>query len=312
MRYIILALFMVLISGIAHGYPLQAGNGVVNCTIFGSFPDPWPAGNANADSYFVLNVDLSLTRINASNNTPIRAVYSLKDGNDRAFKASKEYAKELQPGRWLIGFVVPRETIARNLIVDVSGDPASGEQFSLRFPELINSSDCNVTLLYYGVLRSRISSNKKTIVLDTAITNNGTLELPLLAQNFTLRDQWGWKYSGNQYNVLGNKGLSKVVLEPNGTIRAGLIFSSLSPISRPVELVYQYSNNSSLVLDIDPESGLYPGRKALKRGRECNCTEEQAAAASLAGSLNSSKGRLDRADANAAGNSVTRKGRDDL
>ena len=122
-------------------------------------------------------------------------------------KTSKEYAKELQPGRWLIGFVVPRETIARNLIVDVSGDPASGEQFSLHFPELINSSNGNVTLLYYGVLRSRISSNKKTIVLDTAVTNNGTLELPLLAQNFTLKDQWGWKYSGNQYNVLGNKGI---------------------------------------------------------------------------------------------------------
>ena len=123
MRYIVLVLFIVLVSGIAHGYPLQASNGVVNCTIFGSFPDPWPAGNANADSYFVLNVDLSLTRINASNNTPIRAVYSLKDGNDRLFKASKEYAKELLPGRWLIGFVVPRETIARNLIVDLSGDP---------------------------------------------------------------------------------------------------------------------------------------------------------------------------------------------
>ena len=54
-----------------------------------------------------------------------------------------------------------------------------------------------------------------------------------------------------------------MVLEPNGTIRAGLIFSSLSPISRPVELVYQYSNNSSLALDIDPESGLCPSRKAL-------------------------------------------------
>jgi hypothetical protein len=312
MRYIVLVLFIVLVSGIAHGYPLQASNGVVNCTIFGFFPDPWPAGSANADSYFVLNVDLSLTRINVSDNTPIRAVYSLKDGNDRLFKTSKDYTKELQPGRWLIGFVVPRETIARNLIVDLSGDPASGEQFSLRFPELINSSDGNVTLLYYGVLRSRISSNKKTIVLDTALTNNGTLELPIQARNFTLKDQWGWKYNGNQYNVLGSKGTSKVVLEPNGTVRAGLIFSSLSPISRPVELIYQFSNNSSLALDIDPESGLCPGRKALCSNSECNHTEEQAAAASLAGSLKSSKGLLDRSDENAAGNSVARKGRDDL
>lgn len=314
MRWIVLALFMVIVSGIAQGYPLQASNGVVNCTIFGSFLDPWPAGNTNADSHFVLNVDLSLLRINASNKTPIRTVYSLKDGNDRVFKTSKEYAKELQSGRWLIGFVVPRETIAKNLIVDVSGDPGSGKQFSLYFPELTNSSNGNVTLLYYGVLRSMISSNKKTIVLDTAVTNNGTEKLPLLAQNFTLLDQWGWKYSGKQYDVSGNKGITKAVLEPNGTMRSGLIFSSLSPISRPVELDYQYSNNSSLALRIDPESDLCLSRKALKNGRECNCSEEQAPSdpTSLAGTLKSSTGRVDKANASTTGKSVTRKGRDDL
>lgn len=313
MRWIVLALFMVIISGIAQGYPLQASNGVVNCTIFGSFLDPWPAGNANADSYFILNVDLSLLRINTSDKTPIRAVYSLKDGNDRVFKTSKEHTKELQSGRWLIGFVVPRETIAKNLIVDVSGEPGSGQQFSLYFPELTNSSNGNVTLLYYGVLRSWISSNKKTIVLDTAVTNNGTEKMPLLAQNFTLMDQWGWKYSGKQYDVSGNKAITKAVLEPNGTVRSGLIFSSLSPMSRPVELEYRYSNNSSLALVIDPESDLCFSRKPLKSGRECNCTEEQSASDpnSLAGTLKSSTGRLDKADANTTGNSA-RKGRDDL
>jgi len=103
------------------------------------------------------------------------------------------------------------------------------------------------------------------------------------------------------------------VLEPNGTIRAGLIFSSLSPISRPVELVYQYSNNSSLALDIDPESDLCPGCKALMNGSECNCTGKETASdpTSLAGSLKSSTGQLDKASGNAAGNSV-RKERNEL
>ena len=130
-------------------YPLHASNGVVNCTIFGTFQDPWFSGNANSDSYAVLNVDLSLTRINASDKTPIPAVYSLTDGNDRVFKMSQEYTKELQPGRWLIGFVVPRETIARNLIVGFSKDTAGGEQFSHILPRAhqLQQRKCDAALL---------------------------------------------------------------------------------------------------------------------------------------------------------------------
>ena len=248
----------------------------------------------------MFNVDLSLTRINASDKTPIPAVYSLTDGNDRVFKMSKGYTKELQPDRWLIGFAVPRETIARNLIVSFSKENVSGEQFLIYFPRLINSSNDNVSLLYYGVLRSWTDSNKRNIVLDIAVTNNGTNKLPLYAQNFTLKDQWGWKYTASAYDLTGNKGISKAVLEPNGTIRSGLIFSSLSPLSRPVELDYRYSDGLSLALDIDPESGLCSS-KTLINGNECNSTEEQDAQANLAGSIKASKGLLDKPTGKVAG-----------
>lgn len=298
MRWLFLALFMVINLGIAQGYPMHASNGVINCTIYGSFLDAWATGNANSNSYVVFNVDLSLTRINTSDKSPIRAVYSLTDGNDRVFKMGKEYVKELQPDRWLIGFVVPRETIVKNLIVDFSRETASGEQFSIYFPRLANSSNGNVKLLYYGVLRSWTNSNKKSIVLDTAVTNNGTNKLPLDAQNFTLKDQWGWKYSGTGYDLPGNKGITKAVLEPNATIRSGLIFSSISPLSRPTELDYQYSNISSLAIDIDPESDLCSS-KTLINCSECNCTTEQTAAANLAGSIKASKGLADKPSANA-------------
>ena len=293
MRWLFLALFIGLTLGMAQGYPLHASNGVVNCTIYGTFPDAWVSGNANSGSYVVFNVDLSLTRINASDKTPIPAVYSLTDGNDRVFKMSKGYTKEFQPDRWLIGFAVPRETIARNLIVSFSKENVSGEQFLIYFPRLINSSNENVSLLYYGVLRSWTDSNKRNIVLDIAVTNNGTNKLPLYAQNFTLKDQWGWKYTASAYDLTGNKGISKAVLEPNGTIRSGLIFSSLSPLSRPVELDYRYSDGLSLALDIDTESGLCSS-KTLINCNECNSTEEQKAQANLAGSIKASKGLLDK------------------
>ncbi|HEX7445287.1 MAG TPA: hypothetical protein VF300_02760 [Methanothrix sp.] len=300
MRWLFLALFIGLILGMAQGYPLHASNGVVDCTIYGTFLDAWVSGNANSDSYVVFNVDLSLTRINASDRTPITAVYSLTDGNDRVFKMGNGYAKEFQPDRWLIGFVVPRETIARNLIVSFSKENVSGEQFPIYFPRLINSSNGNVSLLYYGVLRSGTNSNKKNIVLDIAVTNNGTNKLPLYAQNFTLKDQWGWKYNATAYDLTGNKGISKAVLEPNGTIRSGLTFSSLSPLSRPVELDYCYSNGSTLALDIDPESDLCPS-KTLINCSECNSTEEQDAQANLAGSIKASKGLLDKPTGEVAG-----------
>ena len=300
MRWLFLALFIGLVLGMAQGYPLHGSNGVVDCTIYGTFLDAWVSGNANSDSYVVLNVDLSLTRINASDKTPIAAVYSLTDGNDRVFKMGNGYAKEFQPDRWLIGFVVPRETIARNLIVSFSKENVSGEQFSIYFPRLINSSNGNVSLLYYGVLRSGTNSNKKNIVLDIAVTNNGTNKLPLYAQNFTLKDQWGWKYNATAYDLTGNKGISKTVLEPNGTIRSGLTFSSLSPISRPVELDYRYSDERTLALDIDAESDLCPS-KTLINCSECNSTEEQKAQANLAGSIKASKGLLDKPTGKVAG-----------
>jgi len=310
MKWLFLALFIGLIPGIAQGYPLHASNGVVNCTIFGTFLDAWSSGNANSDSHVVLNVDLSMTRINASDKAPILAVYSLMDGNDRVFKMVTGYARVLQPDRWLIGFVVPRETIARNLIVDFSRENVSGEQFSIYFPRLVNSSNGNVALLYYGVLRSWTDSDKKSVVLDIAVTNNGTNKLPVDAQNFTLLDQWGWKYSGREYDLPGNKGISKAVLEQNATIRSGLIFSSISPLSRPVELDYKYSNGSSLALDIDPESGLCSGKASINCS-ECNSAKEQTSPANLAGSIKASKGQADKPGANAFGSSA-HKGRDEL
>jgi hypothetical protein len=192
----------------------------------------------------------------------------------------------------------------------LSQDKAGGEQFSLRFPELVNSSNGNVTLLYYGVLRSSTNSYKKTIELDVAITNNGTKKLSLDANNFTMKDQWGWKYESKEYDTFGKKGMSAMVLEPNETIRSGLIFNSISPLSRPVELVYRYSNNSFLTMNIDPEAGL---GFAIPDTKSCiDCESPKDDASSLAGSIKATKARLAKVKkVNSTENSAP-KGRDEI
>ncbi|VVB72911.1 Uncharacterised protein [uncultured archaeon] len=312
MRWMALALLVILVIGPSRGYPLHASNGVVNCTIYGAFKDPWATANANANSYAVLNVDLSLEWINSSNKSSIGAAYSLTDGNDRAYKSSPDYTRELQTSRRLIGFVVPKETIAKSLTVDLSTDPAAGDQFSIPFAEVANSSNGKVTLLYYGITRTWSDSNKKTIELDMSLNNNDTHKLFLNAENFSLVDQWGWKYGSQEYDHYGRKGLSAVNLEPNGTIRSGLIFSSLSPLSRPAELIYRYSNNSSLALDIDPEAGLKKIEKAPEKCSTCGNAEEISDASSLAGSIKATKARLAKVKKNNTEEVSAPKGRDEL
>ena len=311
MRWQALAWFMMLVPGIAQGYPLHGSNGEVNCTVFGNFKDPWSTGNAYADRYAVLNMDLSLTRANASDNTPIQAAYSLTDGNDRVYKTNPEYTKDFGFGRRLIGFVVPKETIVKSLTVDLSSDPAGGEQFSIPFPELSNSSNGNVTLLYYGVLRSWMDSNKRTIELDIGLTNNGTTKLPLCAENFSLVDQWGWKYASKAYDIYGRKGIQAAELEPNGTLRSGFVFSPLSPLTRPVELVYEYSSNSSLALNIDSEAGLRSNITAAQSCDECRGSQNEPAPGTLAGSIKATKKRLEKVKGNITDSSPP-VGRDEI
>ena len=306
MKWKALALALFLLPASALGFPLQSSNGVVNCTTFGTFKDPGFVGYSSSDSNSVLVVDASLTRINQSDRSPIQAAYTLTDGNDRSYKTRSEYIKELQNGRQLIGFVVPRETIAKSLTIDLSQDSSGGDQFIQRFPDLVNLSNDNVTILYYGILRSSIASQRKTVELDVAISNNGTDRMQLDAGNFTLKDQWGWEYQSKEYDSSTRKGIKSMVLEPNATIRSALAFVSLSPQSRPVELVYSYSENISMILDIDTEAGL---------GRSQECLDSKSAEetdSSLAGSIKATKARLAKVKKFNNSEDEPSRGRDEL
>jgi hypothetical protein len=284
------ALVLAALIGSAVGYPLYGDNGLLNCSVYGSYKEPLSMDNVNYDRYMILDLDLSLRRSNASDGAA-RAVYTLMDRNDRSYKMSPEYTRSLQQNRWLISFVVPTEAIPKSLVVDPSSDPKGGKPYSLEFPEPLNASDRNATMVYYGITGFRMDTSKRSLRLDVSVTNNGTANLSLSARNFSLIDQWGWTYGSKEYDPLTREGISAVVLPPNGTLRAGLFFTPLSPLSRPVELVYMRSPTESLSLNVDPERGSAIINSSRVGCPEC-CQPQAADASNLAGSIKATKSRL--------------------
>jgi hypothetical protein len=296
MKRLELVLALIILLYPVYGYPIHASNGAVNCTVFGEFKDPYTIVEPNGIRNIVLNVDVALVRSNAKEGGPIQVAYSLVDGNDKTYQTRGEFTRTLQPGRQLLGFAVPMETIPKTLIVDPSGDPSGGNRFTVNFDEVANASNGNVTILYYGVLNSKINSNLKSIDYDIGITNNDSRTLPVSSHNFSLIDQWGWRYASLAYNAYNNDGFHDRRLMPNETARIKLSFGSLSPLSRPSWLMYEYSNASSIMINIDPEAGLLQYADASKGNSSDGCCggATEPAPTTLAGSIKATKARLEK------------------
>lgn len=303
MKRLGIILLLAIALGTASGYPIQAGNGAVNCTVFGEFKDPYTIVEPNGERSIVLNVDVSLIMANRTSASPAQAVYSLVDGNDRTYMTRGEFTRSLQPGRRLLGFAVPAETIPKTLIVDPSGYPTLGNRFAINFGELVNATNGNATLLYYGILNSKIDSDVKSIDFDVGITNNGTVKMPVSTKNFSLVDQWGWRYSSLEREDYSNSGFADRELKPNETARIKVSFGSMSPQSRPAKLVYECSNKSSIVLNIDPEAGLLQNITSSKGNlcRACSDGAPEPAPTTLAGTIKATKARLAKVRENLPG-----------
>jgi hypothetical protein len=237
-------------------------------------------------------VDVGLVRTNATDNSTMKATYTLIDGNDKAYETREDYSKDLQPGRWVLGFVVPREAVAKSLIVDPY-KPEDGDQFIIPFEKLINSSNGKATLLYYGILSTKSEPNRRSMEFDIGMSNNNTSRLSVSWKNFSLIDQWGWRYDSKAYNKYNGEGFPAIELLPNQTIRSGVLFNYLSPLSRPVKLAYRYNNSSSIILDIDTEGGLRSNSSSSVDSKAgCNALPPEASPTTLAGSIKASKSRL--------------------
>lgn len=267
MKFLEMVLIIIICQGVAQGYPIHVTSGVLNCTVYGEFKDNYLIVEPGEDANIVLNVDVSLEKSNGTGSFPANANYFLVDRDDKTYKTRGEFTRSLRPGRQLLGFAVHPETIPKTLIVVPYGNPEEGERLSINFGELTNATNGIVNLLYYGVLNSKTESNLKSIDFDIGITNNGTKKLPLSSKNFTLIDQWGYKYDSLTYNKYSFNSFESRNLEPKEMARIKVSFGSMSPLSRPSKLVYDYSNTSSVVLNIDPEEQL----QNVTISKNCSC-----------------------------------------
>jgi hypothetical protein len=238
MRYIALAFVLVLALGCVHAYPLHGGNGAVNCTLFGVTKFPIPGQDPNATvQECTLKVDVGL--IGARN-----ATFELVDSKDKVYSPYLSMSRTLQPGRQLLVFVVPKDSLFKFFKVL----PSEGNPFTFNWWNTPKKIRGDITLRYYGVVDTRMDPNEQSVAYDVKITNNGSSPLYISPENFTLLDQWDWEY----YTI---DGFSPTYLEAQKSARVKVNFSSLSPLSKPSSLVYEYLTSNPIAIDLEKDTG---------------------------------------------------------
>lgn len=238
MRSIALAFVLMLTLGCVQAYPLHGGNGAVNCTLFGVTKVPIPGQNPNATvQECTLKVDVGL--IGTRN-----ATFELVDSKDKVNGPDFSMSKTLQPGRQLLAFVVPKDSLFKLFKVS----PSEGNPFAINWWNTPKKIRGDIILRYYGVVDTRMDPNEQSVAYDVKITNNGTSPLYISPENFTLLDQWGWEY----YTI---DGFSPTYLEAQKSARVKVNFSSLSPLSKPSSLVYEYLTSNPIAIDLEKDSG---------------------------------------------------------
>lgn len=233
MRYLALVFALTLALGISQAYPLQGGDENVKATLFGAVRIPLEDQNATEE---ILKLDISLT--GAEN-----ATYELVDDDNLAMQPS--LYKNLQPGRQMLYFIIPKDDLFKLLKVT----PAGGAPFNINWWATPKGTNGDVLLRYYGITDWIWDSDQQALVFELRIGNNGTTPFYIGPENFTLLDQWGWDY----YPVVG---FEPLVIEPQmatGRVKVG--FSGLSILSRPVMLAYDYTNPNQIIIDLEKDAG---------------------------------------------------------
>jgi hypothetical protein len=191
MRLGVLALLLVFVLGTAQAYMLQGGNENVKATLFGAVRTS--LGDANATEE---NVSLDVGLIGAEN-----ATYHLVDSKDNIYMP-RSYGT-LLPTRQMLTFLVPKDSLFKFIAVT----PTTGQPFNINWWETPKGTNGDVIVRYYGFIDWLADPEQQSLAVQLRIGNNGTSNLTISPENFTLLDQWGWDY----YPVLG---FDPVVLGP--------------------------------------------------------------------------------------------------
>ncbi len=256
MRLIILTLLLALIAGTAGAVPLQGSDGNATVVLFGSVRTPLADENATQE---ILKVDVGL--VNTEN-----ATYELVDQNNSTYHPG--LFKTLQEKRHLVYFLVPQDDLFKLIRVT----PTGGKTFNINWWATPKSENEGVVIRYYGITDWLINPDEQGIVMQVRAANNGSKDLRLAPENFTLLDQWGWPYNP----TLGFDP-EVIAAQKASSTRAKVGFTGISLLSRPTALAYDYGTPGQIIISL--EKDLVPLSDEKVYG--ANATQKSAAAPSV-------------------------------
>jgi len=226
MRIIVLTLLLALALGTAQAAPLQGSDGNATVTFFGSSRTPLDDENATQE---ILNVDVGLMGTE-------NASYQLVDDDNNIYLPG--LYKPLSSGKQLVLFLVPKDSLFKL----INATTEVGKPIYINWWATPKGSNENLVLRYYGIVDWLINPDEQGIVIQVRVQNNGTKNLIVNPQNFTLLDQWGWPYSPTA-------GFDPVTIGPQAaTDRVPLGFDGVSLISRPAALAYDYGASNQIII----------------------------------------------------------------
>ncbi|MCX6678579.1 MAG: hypothetical protein NTU95_11650 [Methanothrix sp.] len=229
MRLIVLALLLALAFGTAQAKPLQGSDANATAVLFGASRTPLEDENATQE---ILKVDVGL--LGAEN-----ATYQLVDDDNNIYPAG--LYKPLSSGKQLVYFLVPKDSLFKLLNVT----PLGGAPIYINWWATPKGSNENLVLRYYGISDWVFNPDEQMMVVQVRVQNNGTHDLIVSPENFTLLDQWHWPY-------LPTLGFDAENIGPqNGTDRLLLGFTGVSLISRPAALAYDYGASNQIIIDFE-------------------------------------------------------------
>ena len=233
MRRLILSLCMAvfLLVACASAFPLSGQSGDANVTVYGIIPAP-----TGYDDKTRIAVDLGTL-------TGYKGTVSLVDEEDKFYRPS--YGEDHMGGGWhkdrfFLAFDVPKGTVIKRLKFEptLPGDKP-GQPFSIDWESVPEVSGEGLTMKMYGVVsNARLGDEdlQNTWTFDVKLTNNRTENIPIYQNDFSIVDQYGWEYSGQDY-VDSVQSMGQLM--PGESMRISVQFSRISKLSRPVLLKYQ-------------------------------------------------------------------------
>jgi hypothetical protein len=230
MRIIVLTLMLALALGTAQATPLQGGDGNATVVLFGATRTPLEDENATQE---ILKVDVGLMGTE-------NATYQLVDADNNIYLPG--LYKPLTSGKQLVYFLVPKDRLFKLLNVT----PEGGAPIYINWWATPKGSNENLVLRYYGISDWVFNPDEQMIVVQVRVQNNGTKDLIVSPENFTLLDQWGWPY-------LPTLGFDAEIVGPQNATsdRVLLGFTGVSLISRPARLAYDYRTSNQIIIDFE-------------------------------------------------------------